>query len=105
MNQITLAPELVREHPDLVRVFAHRSLYDARYRQRIRDDFGFFRQHIRPSMLWGWWNEVVATELTEFYKDFVAGKRPKLAICTPPSTANPGPRSISSAGSVAAIRI
>jgi hypothetical protein len=84
MNQITLAPEFVREHPDLVRVFAHRSLYDARYRQRIRDDFGFFRQHIRPSMLWGWWNEVVATELTEFYKDFVAGKRPKLAICTPP---------------------
>ena len=33
---------------------------------------------------WGWWNEVVATELTEFYQDFVAGKRPKVVICTPP---------------------
>jgi predicted phage terminase large subunit-like protein len=84
MSQITLAPELVREHPDLVRVFANRDLYGTRYQQRIRDDFGFFRQHIRPRMLWGWWIEVVATELTEFYGDFVAGKRPKLAICTPP---------------------
>ena len=32
----------------------------------------------------GWWNEVIATELAQFYKDFVAGKRPKMAICTPP---------------------
>jgi hypothetical protein len=81
---VTLAPELVRDHPDLVRVLANRDRYDAAYRRRMRKDFGFFRQHIRPRMQWGWWNEVIATELTEFYKDFVAGKRPKLAICSPP---------------------
>ena len=27
---------------------------------------------------------MVATELTEFYQDFVASKRPKVVICTPP---------------------
>ena len=32
-------------------------------------------------MLRGFWNEVVATELTEFYNDFVDGKRPKIVIC------------------------
>jgi hypothetical protein len=65
-------------------VLANLNFYDWRYRHLIRDDFGFFRQHVRPTMLWGWWNEVVATELTEFYQDFVAGKRPKVVICTPP---------------------
>jgi hypothetical protein len=54
------------------------------WKLKFRQDFGYFRQRIRPGMLWGWWNEVIATELAQFYKDFVAGKRPKMAICTPP---------------------
>ena len=62
---------------DVHQVLANLNFYDWRYRHLIRDDFGFFRQHVRPTMLWGWWNEVVATELTEFYQDFVAGKRPR----------------------------
>jgi hypothetical protein len=74
---------MIREY-DLARVFANRGRYDRVYRERMRKNFGFYRQHIRPRMLWGWWNQVVATELTGFYNDFVARKRPKLAICSPP---------------------
>jgi len=50
------------------------------WKLKFRQDFGYFRQRIRPGMLWGWWNEVIATELAQFYKDFVAGKRPKKSI-------------------------
>ena len=35
-------------------------------------------------MLWGWWVELVAVELQQFYQDFVAGRRPKLALMAPP---------------------
>jgi predicted phage terminase large subunit-like protein len=49
-----------------------------------RDWFFAFRRRMRPTMLWGWWCEEVALELQEFYADFVAGKRPKLALMTPP---------------------
>ena len=69
---------------DVQQIVACADVYDQSYRQTMHDDFGYFRQHIRPHMLWGFWNEVVAAELTEFYKDFVAGKRPKIVICTPP---------------------
>jgi predicted phage terminase large subunit-like protein len=81
---ITLAPELADANPGLEHILSNLDLIDASWRQIVRDDFAYFRQHIRPGMLWGFWNEVVAIELTEFYKDFVAGKRPKIVICTPP---------------------
>ena len=35
-------------------------------------------------MLWGWWVELVAVELQKFYQDFVAGRRPRLALMAPP---------------------
>ena len=35
-------------------------------------------------MLWGWWVELVAVELQQFYQDFVAGRRPRLALMAPP---------------------
>jgi hypothetical protein len=81
---ITLAPELADANPGLEHILSNLDLIGASWRQIVRDDFAYFRQHIRPGMLWGFWNEVVAIELTEFYKDFVAGKRPKIVICTPP---------------------
>jgi hypothetical protein len=73
---ITLAPELADANPGLEHILSNLDLIGASWRQIVRDDFAYFRQHIRPGMLWGFWNEVVAIELTEFYKDFVAGKRP-----------------------------
>jgi predicted phage terminase large subunit-like protein len=51
---------------------------------RARDDFYAFRRMVRPAMIWGWWIEVVAWELQRFYEDFVAGKRPRLALMAPP---------------------
>jgi predicted phage terminase large subunit-like protein len=65
-------------------ILEHGDLYSEAWKLRCRHDFGYFRQRIRPGMLWGWWNEVIATELAQFYRDFIAGKRPKMAICTPP---------------------
>src|SRR5262245_41345494 len=35
-------------------------------------------------MLSGWWVELVAVELQQFYQDFVAGRRPRLALMAPP---------------------
>jgi len=49
-----------------------------------RENFARFRQYMRPNMMWGWWNQVVADELQLFYEDFRAGKRPKLALMSPP---------------------
>jgi hypothetical protein len=69
-----LAPELAEADPDLARVVDILPLYNASYRQIVRDDFGYFRQHIRPGMLWGFWNEVVATERTS-----PAARRPATA--------------------------
>jgi predicted phage terminase large subunit-like protein len=51
---------------------------------RARDDFYAFRRMVRPAMIRGWWIEVVAWELQRFYEDFVAGKRPLLALMAPP---------------------
>jgi predicted phage terminase large subunit-like protein len=49
-----------------------------------RRSFVAFRQILRPNMLWGWWVEQISLELDRFYAAFAAGKRPKLAIMSPP---------------------
>src|SRR5262245_55625326 len=50
-----------------------------------RESFWAFRKNLRyGTMQWGWWVEVVAVELQRFYEDFVAGRRPKLALMAPP---------------------
>jgi hypothetical protein len=49
-----------------------------------RMSFAMFRSVIRPEMLWGWWIDDVARQLQQFYEDFAAGKRPKLALMAPP---------------------
>jgi hypothetical protein len=35
-------------------------------------------------MIWGWWVELVAVELQQFWEDLVDGKRPKIALMAPP---------------------
>ena len=50
-----------------------------------RESFWAFRKNLRyGTMLWGWWVELVAVVLQQFYQDFVAGRRPRLALMAPP---------------------
>src|SRR5262245_28471737 len=50
-----------------------------------RESFWAFRKSLRyGTMLSGWWVELVAVELQQFYQDFVAGRRPRLALMAPP---------------------
>ena len=58
--------------------------YVGSYHALARNDFAFFRQLIHPEMLWGWWTDEVARELSRFYRDLIGGRRPKLALMAPP---------------------
>ena len=50
-----------------------------------RELFWAFRKNLRyGTMLSGWWVELVAVELQQFYQDFAAGRRPKMAVTAPP---------------------
>jgi hypothetical protein len=49
-----------------------------------RQSFLEFRRIIRPDMKWNWWVELISWELQRFCEAFAAGKRPKLALMTPP---------------------
>src|SRR5262245_3151801 len=55
-----------------------------RMRAQVREQFYAFRQYIRPDLLWGWWIQVVALHLQQFFEDLVSGKRPKLGLQAPP---------------------
>lgn len=62
----------------------HASLYLGELHRQAKNDFSVFRRVIRPNMRWGWWTDEVARELQQFYSDLIAGKRPILALQTPP---------------------
>ena len=49
-----------------------------------REHFWAFRKFIHPDLIEGWWQVDVAEHLDQFYRDYVAGKRPKLVLCSPP---------------------
>jgi hypothetical protein len=49
-----------------------------------RESFAVFRRTIRPGMLWSPFVGLITRELQKFHEAFVAGKRPKLAMMTPP---------------------
>jgi hypothetical protein len=53
-------------------------------RARARESFSAFRSWIRPGLISGWWLRELAQHLQAFYEDFMAGKRPWLAILAPP---------------------
>jgi predicted phage terminase large subunit-like protein len=48
------------------------------------ESFAAFRRAVRCGMLWSPFVSCMTAELQRFYHAFVAGKRPKLAIMTPP---------------------
>ena len=58
----------------------------AQAQAEARESFLAFRKNLRygTTILWGWWVELVAVELQQFYQDFVAGRRPRLALMAPP---------------------
>src|SRR5262249_53010570 len=57
----------------------------AQAQAEAREWFWAFRKNLRyGTMLSGWWVELVAVELQQFYQDFKAGRRPQLAITAPP---------------------
>jgi predicted phage terminase large subunit-like protein len=49
-----------------------------------RESLAAFRRTVRPDMLWSPFVGQLTRELQKFHQAFVAGKRPKLAIMTPP---------------------
>jgi hypothetical protein len=72
--------------PGTIRLFNTADLYARADEAAVaaRSSFVAFRRIIRPDMLWGWWVEQISLELEHFYAAMVAGKRPRLAIMTPP---------------------
>jgi predicted phage terminase large subunit-like protein len=49
-----------------------------------REDFYAFRKLIHPKMKTGWFTRSISHHLQDFYVEWMAGNRPKLAISTPP---------------------
>jgi hypothetical protein len=49
-----------------------------------RNDFPLYRRTIHRGLLWDWWAQEVSERLQQFYTDLAAGKRPKMAIMSPP---------------------
>jgi predicted phage terminase large subunit-like protein len=49
-----------------------------------RQFFAHFRKYVDPKLIENWWTLEISTHLQQFYDDIIAGKRPKLAIMTPP---------------------
>jgi predicted phage terminase large subunit-like protein len=62
----------------------HADLFLGDLSQQAKNDFGVFRRMIRPNMLWAWWPDEAARELQQFHADWVAGRRPKLALMAAP---------------------
>ena len=54
-----------------------------------REHFWAFRKFIHPELIEGWWQVDVAEHLDQFYRDYVAGKRPKLVLTSPPQHGKP----------------
>jgi hypothetical protein len=55
-----------------------------RSRAEAREHFHAFRRYMHPDMLWGWFTQDVSLHLQQFFDDWMAGLRPKLALMAPP---------------------
>ena len=58
--------------------------YAQSYLIKARESFEYFRCMLRPGMITSWWTEEIARAMQQFYEDLMAGKRPMLAIGSPP---------------------
>jgi predicted phage terminase large subunit-like protein len=59
-------------------------LIDQMAQLESRESFWSYRQYMNPKMIRGWWQREVALELHRFWWDYLAGKRPKLLLQSPP---------------------
>ena len=63
---------------------ADADLYAGVLHRRAEHDFGVYRRIIRPNMQYGWFVAELAREAEQFYGDLIAGRRPTMALLTPP---------------------
>src|SRR5262245_35111737 len=76
--------ETVRRNDDLVLDQETAWLLEESKCAMARADFWEFRKAIRPHLLDSWWQQSVADNLTLFWRDLAAGRRPKLVLGAPP---------------------
>jgi predicted phage terminase large subunit-like protein len=76
---------LQKKQPELAEILKNPSeiLTEVRVR-KAREDFWEYRRLLNPDMIVGWWQKEIANNLQQFYQDFLDGKRPILAIESPP---------------------
>lgn len=76
--------EAVRGRADVVLDEEGARLWSESWLAKARASFWVFRCMLRPNLRKCWWQRVAADNLTQFYRDLQAGKRPKLVLGAPP---------------------
>jgi hypothetical protein len=69
---------------DRPKTSAEMDAYAQSYLIETRGSFEYFRCVLRPGMITSWWTKTIAAAMQQFYEDLIAGKRPMLAIGSPP---------------------
>lgn len=52
--------------------------------REAQSSFWAYRQYLNPKMRIGWFQRDVSRRLQQFFEDYLAGKRPKMILCSPP---------------------
>ena len=60
------------------------SLHKQVRQELSRRNLSDFTKYTKPDFIEGWFNQIIARELQQFYHDVVAGKQPRLIIQAPP---------------------
>ena len=63
---------------------AEMDAYSQLYLIKARESLEYFRCVMRPGMITSWWTIELARAMQQFYEDLIAGRRPMLAIGSPP---------------------
>jgi predicted phage terminase large subunit-like protein len=61
-------------------------LLEEHFIRKSRESFKDFVRYTKPDYTWGWFNEMLAERLQQFYEDYQAKKNPRLMILAPPRT-------------------
>jgi phage terminase large subunit-like protein len=80
-QSVSWVKELIKQRP-LKRDEAEAA--SSEYVFGARESFEYFRCLMRPGMITSWWTKEIAQAMQQFYEDLIAGKRPMLAIGSPP---------------------